>query len=238
MKQIKDNPGLVSSSQRGVHPNLERRLRRHLQSPWLQPPHRPTLASYARLKEAGVLSEGPPLILDSGCGTGASTRRLASQFPASIVIGVDQSQVRLAKSGMNEVFHRDGNCVLLRAELASLWRLLDRDGISLERHFLLYPNPWPKPGHVSRRWHGHPVFPHLLALGGEIEMRCNWEIYAREFALAVNLATGANVAVRRFRPAGGISPFEQKYLERDQALFFVRVPALITRAFKCPRSRD
>jgi tRNA (guanine-N7-)-methyltransferase len=152
------------------------------------------------------------------------------------VIGVDQSQARLAKSGLSQGFLREGNRILLRAELATFWRLLCADGITLERHYLLYPNPWPKPGHLARRWHGHPVFPHMLALGGEMEMRCNWEIYAMEFALAVSLASGADVSPEPFQAARGISPFEQKYLQRGQELFVVNVGREVTRSFFCARS--
>lgn len=93
-----------------------------------------------------------------------------------------------------------------------------------DKHFLFYPNPWPKSHHLKRRWHGHPVFPDLLALGGEIEMRCNWETYAREFAQAVTYATGEAVAVNRHRPRAGVSPFEQKYMQRSHRLFVVTVP--------------
>jgi hypothetical protein len=69
-------------------------------------------------------------------------------------------------------------------------------------------------------------------LGGEIELRCNWEIYALEFARAVNFVSGANVEIEKFQPESGISPFEQKYLERGQSLFLVRVPAQITEGFR------
>ncbi len=33
----------------------------------------------------------------------------------------------------------------------------------------------------------HPIFPTLLALGNTIELRTNWEIYAREFAEAARI---------------------------------------------------
>ena len=122
--------------------------------------------------------------------------------------------------------------VLLRAQLATFWRLALRAGWCLERHYMLYPNPWPKPGHLQRRWHGHPVFPDLLSLGGKIEMRCNWEVYAKEFAQAVHIATGEKVAVRSIQPEGGISAFEKKYLERGQQLFSVSVSADTTGAFR------
>ena len=226
-----DQSGLVSSSQTSVHPDLKNCVRRHLDTPWSQPFHKPTLDAYHRLENEGVLSKGQPIILDSGCGTGKSTQRLAGLYPRHSLIGVDRSHVRLAKSSKTPGFFHHGNCILLRAELSTFWRLLLNDGRLPERHYLLYPNPWPKPGHLIRRWHGHPVFPYLLALGGEIELRCNWEIYALEFARAVSIATGALPDVKKIQPESGISPFEQKYLERGQALFSVLVPAHITKTF-------
>lgn len=227
--------GLVTSSQTGVHPHLEKHLKRHLATEWAQPFHRPTMDMYTQLENEGVFSTGQAIILDSGCGTGRSTQRLAGLFPQHMVIGADRSQARLAKSGVKSGYLRSGNYILVRAELSTFWRLLFNDGHFPERHYLFYPNPWPKPSHLSRRWHGHPVFPQLLCLGGEIEMRCNWEIYAQEFAQAVTLATGASHNAKKFQPENGISPFEQKYLERRQALFSVTVSTQLTEAFR--RSR-
>ena len=235
---VLENTGSVTSGQTGVHPQMERHVRRHLASKWSQPLHRPSIETYQRLKNEGALSGAAAFILDSGCGTGKSTQRLASLFPQHIVIGVDQSNARLAKSGVASGFLRMGNCILLRAELGTFWRLLLDDGYLPERNFLLYPNPWPKPGHMLRRWHGHPVFPQLLSLGGEIEMRCNWEIYALEFAQAMKIATGKNISVNRIFPETGISPFEQKYLERGQALFSVTVAARIANAFRLSQLMD
>lgn len=233
-KKISES-GLVTSKQRGIHPGLERCVRKHLESPWKQPLHRPTKETYGLLDRKGVFSAGQPFIMDSGCGTGKSTLRLARMFPGHLVIGVDQSRSRLARSGVTSSFMRIENCILIRAELATFWRLLTKSGLSPERHFLFYPNPWPKPGHLSRRWHGHPVFPQLLALGGEVEMRCNWHVYAREFAKAAGIATGTGISVKTIEPDDGVSPFEQKYLERGQSLFSVIVPASLTQAFRLSR---
>ena len=227
--------GLVSSKQRGTHPHLEKTLQKHLQTTWSQPFHTPTVETYGLLKQEGVFRTGLPFILDSGCGTGDSTRQFTKIYPQHIVIGVDRSHVRLAKSGVTSNIYRHENLVLLRAELATLWRLLLNDGHLPEKHFLLYPNPEPKPGHLLRRWHAHPVFPQLLALGGEVEMRCNWEIYALEFARAVSLATGVDINARKIQPDTGLTPFERKYLERCHALFAVVIPAQLTKSFR--RSR-
>ena len=135
-----------------------------------------------------------PLVLDSGCGNGESTRHLALAYPDAAVIGVDRSEARLGKSRSLEL---PENAMLVRAELASFWRLMleaeaAADGHALaasrvQRHFLLYPNPYPKPSRLNLRWHGHPAFPLLLAIGDELELRSNWKVYLEEFATATQL---------------------------------------------------
>lgn len=230
--------GQPASTQPGNHPHLRRVVQRHLQTIWSQPLHCHTIAAYAALKDLCDFPAGRAFILDSGCGTGKSTRLLATKYPDQLVIGADRSRVRLAKSAMYGLVGRQGNCVLIRAELASLWRLLARDGHVPDQHYLLYPNPWPKPGHLKKRWHGHPVFPELIALGGEIEMRCNWQIYAQEFATAASIVTNSKINAKRIQPTVAISPFEHKYLERQQALFSVIVPGQLTRAYRRKRLLD
>jgi len=224
--------GLVLSGQSGIHPRLDAVVRKHLAAHWSRPLHRPSVDAWRALEDAGALGTGQPLILDSGCGTGESTRRLAGLYPGRLVIGVDRSQRRLGAGGASSAVFQRENYVLLRSELATFWRLLLDSGLTPERHLLWYPNPWPKTRHLMRRWHGHPVYPVLLALGGEIEMRCNWVLYAQEFARAAGIATGAIFGVERIMPDIAVSPFERKYLERGQSLYSVRVPAECTRAFR------
>ena len=220
--------GLVHGGQQGIHPRLAEIVQRHLDSCWSQPFHRPTVESFQRLQEEVSFDVGQAFILDSGCGTGKSTRQLAEQNADHLVIGVDRSRFRLAKSGVQQNLLKSGNCILIRADLPTFWRLLVRDGYMPDRHCLFYPNPWPKSAHLKRRWHGHPVFPDLLALGGEIELRCNWEIYAQEFAHAVRFATEIPVVVKTLKPGVSVSPFEQKYMDRSQRLFSVTVPRRVS----------
>ncbi len=224
--------GRVSSRQREPHPRLREHVERHLDSRWLQPLHLPTVEAYGRLRDHPAFRVGRPLVLDSGCGTGYSTRRLAERFPNSLVIGADRSLARLARGGAASGFAAERNLVLLRAELASLWRLLLAEDRQLQRHYLLYPNPWPKAAHLGRRWHAHPVFPELLALGGEIEMRTNWKLYALEFAQAAGIACGEVVEAREFQPQEPLSRFEEKYHARGQTLFQVTVPQVSTANFR------
>ncbi len=161
-----------------------------------------------------------PLILDSGCGVGVSTRLLAAQFPGHAVIGIDRSADRLGR----EHGKLPDNALLVRADLIDFWRLAYQRGWAPEQHYLLYPNPYPKAGHLKMRWHGHAVLPTLLALGGRLELRSNWSLYVEEFALAVAQVTGKQAIVNELAPKGEyLTPFEAKYAQSGQTLWRLNV---------------
>jgi tRNA G46 methylase TrmB len=109
--------------------------------------------------------------------------------------------------------------IRVRADLVDYWRLLLASGVKPARHYVLYPNPWPKIGQLARRWHGHPVFPAVVALGGRFECRSNWRIYIEECAAALTLLTRLPVAVEAFTPPAPITPFEQKYIASGHSLW-------------------
>lgn len=218
----------VRSNQRDVHPRLAETVRLHLRHAWRQPLHPPSARAFGQL-EALRLRHGAerPVVLDSGCGTGVSTRRLAECHPGALVIGVDRSAARLARVGAADSPRREGRVLWVRAELETLWRLARAAQWPISHHYLLYPNPSPKAAQLARRWHGHPVFPELLALGGQLELRSNWALYLQEFALAVALATGLSVTPSRLDPgATPLSPFEAKYAASGHALWrlFIQLP--------------
>jgi len=216
------NSRSVGSSQEGPHRDLEKLLRRHADHPFLKP-----LLDYNRRAFAAAEAAwqdwraDAPLILDAGCGVGWSTLRLAERFPDHFVLGVDQSLDRLSRG---KPLPLPANAAFIRADLVDFWRLLREADIRLARHYVLYPNPWPKIGQLARRWHGHAVFPDLLALGGILECRSNWRIYIEEFAFAVRFLTGRVSPVEPWLPAGEpMTPFERKYLASGQALFRTQV---------------
>ncbi|MGH8810046.1 MAG: tRNA (guanine(46)-N(7))-methyltransferase TrmB, partial [Noviherbaspirillum sp.] len=170
--------------------------------------------SIAAWRDAGE----PPLILDAGCGVGLSTLHLAAQFPDHFVIGVDQSEHRLSR---NTVWHGapPSNFTRVRADLVDYWRLMHAAGIRPARHYILYPNPWPKIGQLARRWHGHPVFPTVVALGGILECRSNWNIYIDECAAALSQLTASTARCERYVAQTAITPFEQKYTASGHMLW-------------------
>jgi tRNA G46 methylase TrmB len=145
-----------------------------------------------------------------------STKRLAEQHQNAAVIGLDKSAHRLTK-------HADTSdkYLLLRAECEPFWQLLVTANIKVAHHYLLYPNPWPKSSQLKRRVHGHPAFPLLARLGGSVEMRSNWQIFAEEFALASKLI-GFTGKLDRLEISEPWTLFEKKYSERAQDLWCFR----------------
>lgn len=209
------NSRLVTSGQCGIHSELERLVRRHFGSQFRRP-----IGELSRIAVDGALARqsGRPLILDSGCGVGESTAAIGERFPEAYVVGIDKSEARLGK-----LRALPANATVIRADLVDAWRHLRASGVRLDRHYLLYPNPWPKIGHLARRWYGHPVFPDLLALGGTIEIRSNWRIYVEEFCAALQFACRfpeeATPRCEVLFAECPLTPFERKYRDSGQTLY-------------------
>jgi tRNA (guanine-N7-)-methyltransferase len=215
------NSRIPQSAQQGVHEGLIERVRKHLAEPFLKP-----FAEYNRNALQAALAgwDGKaPLILDAGCGVGHSTIQIARQFPDHWVIGVDQSEDRLSRRKPYPEALLPKNMVFVRADLVDFWRLLDAAGLRLARHYVLYPNPWPKIGHVGRRWPAHPVFPWIPRLGGVLECRSNWRVYIEEFAVALEQVIGHRVVWEAFSAEVPLTPFERKYRDSGQTLYRLSV---------------
>lgn len=219
---LQANSRPISSAQQTAHAGIAHLLERHLAQPFQRPiafcNQQAFEVSIAAWRNAGAA----PLILDAGCGVGLSTLALAAQFPDHFVIGVDQSANRLARQ-VRWPTPLPRNQIRVRANLVDYWRLLRQASIGLARHYLLYPNPWPKIGQLQRRWHGHPVFPDLVGLGGVLECRSNWGIYIEEFAEALTQVTAHPVVVEPYQTTAPMTPFEAKYLASGQALWRCRI---------------
>jgi len=211
---------MVVGGQTGVHPRLAEASDRHLQRPYRLPLPGHSVAAFRSVQS--VLPAGKAKILDSGCGTGCSTVYLAGMYPRSVVIGVDRSRKRLRMRGADRLRKVAENAWLVRAELGAFWMLACHAGWILHSHFLLYPNPYPKAVQFKRRWTSHPAFPYLLALGGRVELRSNWDVYTAEMAAAVSHASGKSVKLCRYQPHEPWTAFEAKYLNRGQPLYACR----------------
>ena len=128
--------------------------------------------------------------------------------------------MRIARADMENPLQ---NLYIVRGDCVDLWRLAGKANWPIDQHYLLYPNPWPKAKHLQRRWHGHPVFAALIALGGQLELRSNWEIYIEEFASALEVAGVSGAEIERLRPSMITTSFERKYFASGHNLFKLRI---------------
>jgi len=218
MDQVKSRQ--ITDAQEGIHKNLEKIVKKHIQHKTQKPVAQHTQNAFDQIKPCivRVVSEGKPLFFDSCCGTAMSTAILAEENSDALVIGIDRSASRLSKEYNNKL---PENVRLVQADCADFWRLANQEGWKLVKHTILYPNPYPKSKHLKRRWHGHPAFFDLLALGGEIELRTNWKIYAEEFCAAINIAAEGSInctGVDEFEAEIPLTLFEKKYQESGQKL--------------------
>lgn len=241
----------VTTNQTDIYEKLEEVVRKYASTEYLRPIADHTRAAFAEAekfvegfyKDAG--HDTHKVILDSGCGTGESTLNIALAHPDIPVIGIDKSAARLTKAGAGgKSAESNGavpqNAFLVRAELLDFWRLalekVKAGAWNIPYHALYYPNPWPKQSEATRRFHLHPIFPTLLQLGDIIELRTNWEIYAREFAEAAHVLqempvsdcfpssrVAMTIRSEAFEPKRPITAFERKYNEARQQLWRVVV---------------
>lgn len=196
------------------------------------------------IADAGAKS----IAIDSGCGTGLSTRLLSEILPAdnTRIIGLDRSAVRLSK-GINyhhrhyrhqhtHVRQKDDNesdvdAEIVRADMEHFWRLaVHNSWAALTKYqFFFYPNPYPL--HLKRRIYGRPSFPYVVALGGRVEVRASWAAYLEDF-LAAYSALSQDAQFFRATPVHSIldtatsidivvpiSNFEKKFIDAEQPIY-------------------
>lgn len=209
----------ISTNQDGPHEALLATVAKHQAQAFAKPIacfNADAVAAVAALLGA---HPGHPWILDSGCGVGESTRRLARRFPDHLVIGVDRSASRLQR----QYDDTPDNAFFVRADLVDFWRLAAAEGWTPARHYLLYPNPYPKKSQLKQRWHAHPVFPAVLQLGGYLECRSNWLVYLQEMTQV--LAQTRHYATLNKVSGPSLTPFERKYRASGQTCWALTTDA-------------
>lgn len=219
---IGDSKAIVTN-QDGLHEKLDEVVKKHLTHPFQKPYQQHTVQAFAKM-DAYVqrfLIDNPDseIILDACCGVGQSTRMLAEQNPQALVIGVDKSAHRINKNieGFSlDTGYQAQNYHLVRADLNDFYRMVKAANWPVSKHYILYPNPWPKSKHLQRRWHGSAVFPQMTSIGKTLILRSNWRLYLEEFQQAakqVNLQGSINELSLNEQP---LTPFEAKYQASGQ----------------------
>jgi tRNA (guanine-N7-)-methyltransferase len=212
-------PRGIDTNQQGIHQHLVKTVHKYLQGQSQKPIAEHSQVAFTAFKQWLGAWSGE-IIFDSCCGVGESTAYLAKTHPQAKVVGIDKSITRLDKH--HAYAQETDNYLLLRADLKDFWRLAVLDGIKLYKHYLLYPNPYPKSAQLQSRWYASSAFPHILALGGLLEVRSNWQLYIEEFSEALKQAKRA-AHMTAFTAPQAITPFERKYWESGQQSWQLRV---------------
>ena len=202
----------IETNQSGLHQNLTKVVHKYLHSQSQKPFSEHTLQAFAETEQWLADWQGP-LIFDSCCGVGESTAVIARQHPDARVIGIDKSAARIDK---HHSYAADmPNYLLVRADLNDFWRLAVAKGWRLAKHYILYPNPYPKAAQLQNRWYASAALPDIIKLGGELTVRSNWQLYIEEFVQALGLAD-IQAHSNEYHSAEAMTPFERKYWASGQ----------------------
>jgi tRNA (guanine-N7-)-methyltransferase len=216
----------IISNQAGIHEKLDEVVQKHLSHAFQKPYQVHTQEAFAQmdvLVQAFLVENlDAEIILDACCGVGQSTRILAKENPQALVVGVDKSDHRINKNvegfDVDDGFTAD-NFHLVRADLNDFYRLVKQANWPVSKHYILYPNPWPKSKHLQRRWHGSAVFPQMTSIGQQLILRSNWRIYLAEFQQAAKLVDlqGEILSLPVVDSSLALTPFEAKFQGSGQA---------------------
>jgi len=216
-KDITGDSKAIITNQTGIHEKLGDIVEKHFTHAFQKPYQKHTQEAFDKINAIVQKFDGD-IILDSCCGVGQSTRLLAEKNPEALVIGVDKSASRIERNvegfDENDGYHAD-NYHLVRADLNDFYRLVKSANWPVKKHYILYPNPWPKSKHVQRRWHGSAVFPTLINIGEQLILRSNWRLYLEEFQYAADIA-GLLGEIAPVNDSQSLTPFEAKYQASGQ----------------------
>ncbi len=166
--------------------------------------------------------------LELGCGTGMFALGYAQQHVARHLIAIEQTVNKFRT--FERAFQKQQlpNLTPVHAD-GSLW--VDRylPAASIERLFILYPNPYPKKKQLNLRWHYMPAMHSILRAlkpGGEILFCTNLKWLVDEAAAQFSGGWGldlTSVEEVRLGARSSLTLFEKKYLERGEICFDLKL---------------
>jgi tRNA G46 methylase TrmB len=222
---------VIVTNQTGIHEKLGDIVEKHFSHAFQKPYQAHTKKAFDDINAIVInfLLNNPDgdVIVDSCCGVGQSTRLLAQRNPHALVVGIDKSAHRIDRNveGFEaSTGYQANNYHLIRADLNDFYRLVKAANWPVAKHYILYPNPWPKSKHVQRRWHGSAVFPTLITIGQQLILRSNWRLYLEEFQFAADIA-GLQGKISDVDDSQPLTPFEAKYQASGQPCWQLQISA-------------
>lgn len=126
--------------------------------------------------------DSKPVDLELGAGAGLHAIRYSKENPGRAIIAIERTSKadRMLSRAANHPELK--NLIAVRAD-AIHWIALNVPPESIERCFILYPNPYPKSRQKNLRWHNMPFMGFLksrLKRDGKIITATNEDFYAQE----------------------------------------------------------
>ncbi len=170
--------------------------------------------------------DGAPLDLEIGCGVGWHPIRYANANPNRRLVAIEQTRDKFNRFTSRLERHPElTNLLAIHAD-AVRWVSHALQSESIDRCFILYPNPEPKSR--SKRWFCMPFFAKLIStlkLRGTITLATNEEFYWREAEEMAEKTWGLKIVDSRLFSAKDVpdhqarTHFEKKYLARGETCF-------------------
>lgn len=180
-----------------------------------------------RLAPTNLDAEDSPVDLEIGAGQGYHAITYARSHPNRILIAIERTINRYHQLHRRHLAHGAlKNLIPIHADALSIVTHILRP-CTVDRIFILYPNPYPKGKQANLRWHNMPFASELLnklKIGGELIIATNVSSYAEEAASV--WTTTWNLGLEEFNPISEVSTprthFEKKYLARKQTCYNLR----------------
>ncbi len=166
--------------------------------------------------------------LELGSGTGMFALNYAKQHSDRHLIAIEQTVNKFNTFNRAVEVYQPHNLTPVHAD-AALWveRYLPKH--SIERLFILYPNPYPKKKHRNLRWHYMPAMHTILNVlqpNSSITFCTNLRWLVDEAAAQFNKGWGLEIVSLEAVEQGSRAPltrFEKKYLERGETCFELKL---------------
>lgn len=171
-------------------------------------------------------------VLEIGAGVGKHAIGYAQKFPDSRIYAVEHSKERFEKFKNRISSHRNKKIDLDNLEIhhcdAEAFTVHFVPDHSLNKVFILYPNPYPKPAQSNKRWHNMPFMSCLISKlkpGGELTLVTNEQFYADESREIMDKEWGlrelafTKISLESQPDFEPRTHFEKKYLLRGAPVF-------------------